>query len=438
MSVRELALSVVRRLQKRGFRAYFVGGCVRDELLGKTPHDYDVATDATPEVIETTFARTIPVGRQFGVMLVLENGIQIEVATFRKESGYADGRHPQNVAFSTPEEDAQRRDFTVNGLFLDPVTGTLLDWVGGVQDLKAKVLRTIGDPTERFTEDKLRLLRAIRFAKQLEFTIAPETFSAVQHLAAGLRTVSAERIRDELSKLFSSPNAAIGFDLLIESGLIQHCLPELVPTLTCAQSPDFHPEGTVGQHLRLMLSLMPPPCDGRLPWAVLMHDIAKPMTASTDPVSGSIHFYGHEKIGAEMATDILTRLRFPSKTVEEISTTVLHHMQFKDVRTMRRSTLLRMLARPTFELELALHRLDCLGSHRRLDHYEFMQAKAEEFATEGRLPAPLLKGGDLIAMGVSPGPSMGKLLAEVRERQLMGEITTRDQALLAVRSQLSA
>ena len=466
---RESATSIVRRLHTAGFAAFWVGGCVRDFLLGREPQDYDIATSARPEQVEKLYKRTIAVGRKFGVMVVVENGRPFQVATYRAEADYRDGRHPEQVTFADAQADAQRRDFTVNGFFYDPIAEKLHDWVGGEKDLRAKIIRTIGVPEERFAEDHLRLLRAVRFAGQLGFEIEPQTFAAIKRLAPKIELISAERIRDELIKLFSaapisvaaevtrrtstvaahppphvggykSTVAARGLVLLRDSGLLPGVFPELVATIACEQSPDFHPEGTVFEHIRLMLEKMatdpPSPRSGfgaasahpSLPWAVILHDIAKPATAELDPATGKIHFYGHEKVGAALAERILTRLRFPKKQIEEIVACVRQHMQFKDVMQMRKATLRRLLLRKTFPLELELHRLDCLGSHGDLGHYEYLVEQAEELKKKPALRPPLLTGKDLIALGLKPGPALGALLAEIREKQLQDELKTPRQA----------
>lgn len=424
--LRDTAVRIVRRLQSAGFAAFWVGGCVRDFLLGRQPQDYDIATSAHPEQVEKIFRRTIAVGRKFGVIVVRENRRQFQVATFRAEADYRDGRRPERVAFGDARADAGRRDFTVNGLFYDPLAEKIHDWVGGEKDLHAKIIRTIGPPAERFAEDHLRLLRAVRFAARLDFEIEPETFAAVKKLAPKVRGISAERVREELVKLFAPPasQAARGLDLLRESGLLREILPEIEAMAACEQSPDFHPEGSVFNHVRLMLSQLPPEADPLLPWAALMHDVAKPLTASRDPATGSIHFYGHEKIGATLTEKILGRLKFPRREIETVARAVRHHMQFKDAPKMRKATLRRMLMRGTFPLELALHRLDCLGSHRRLDVYDFLVRQARELARQPRLRPPLLTGHDLIKLGMTPGPAMGKLLAELREKQLQDELKT--------------
>jgi poly(A) polymerase len=426
--MRVIATEIVRRLQAAGHEAYFVGGCVRDQLLGRVPQDYDIATAATPEQVESLFPRTVPVGRQFGVMMVIEQGTPFQVATFRAEGDYRDGRHPGRVSFGDPQADARRRDFTVNGLFWDPLQNRLHDWVGGAADLRAEIIRTIGDPGERFAEDHLRLLRAVRFAAQLNFAIEPATLKAVQANANKILEVSAERIREELLKLFRPPHAARGLDLLRESGLLEQILPEVAATIRCEQSPDFHPEGSVYNHLIRIFEHLPADAAPSLIWAALLHDIGKPATASRDPDTGAIHFFGHEEAGADIANRILQRLRFPRKQIDEIVACVRQHMQFKDVLQMRKSTLRRMLLRPTFPIERELHRLDCLGSHGRLDHYEFLVGQAEQLEQQPAIRPPLLTGEDLLGMGMKPGPRMGLLLAELREKQLQDELKTPDEA----------
>jgi poly(A) polymerase len=460
---RATAAEIVRRLQAASFAAFWVGGCVRDFLLGREPQDYDIATDARPEQVEKLFKKTIPVGKKFGVMVVVEDQQQFQVATFRAEAEYRDGRRPEKVVFAGAEADALRRDFTVNGLFYDPLTEKIHDWVGGERDLRAKIIRTIGAPEERFAEDHLRLLRAVRFAAQLGFEIEPKTFAAVKSLAPKIKLISAERVRDELIKLFALPSAtdkigradppvspdapqrvpttfnssaARGLVLLRDSGLLEQILPELSATISCGQSPDYHPEGSVFNHICLMLEKTPVDASELLQWAALMHDIAKPVTAERDAATGAIHFYGHEKVGAEMARAILNRLRFPKKQIDEIAACVLHHMQFKDVKQMRKATLRRLLLRETFPLELELHRLDCLGSHGDLSHYDFLVEQAEELKKKPAIRPPLLTGDDLIKLGMKPGPALGALLAEIREKQLQDELITPRQAKAWVRRRL--
>ena len=446
--VRDTATEIVGRLQKAGFAAFWVGGSVRDFLLGKEPQDYDIATSALPDDIERIFKRTIAVGRKFGVMVVIEKGQQFQVATFRAEADYKDGRHPEQVHFGDARADAERRDFTVNGLFFDPVRKQLHDWVGGEKDLRAKIIRPIGSPSERFAEDHLRMLRAVRFAARLGFEIEPKTFQAIQANAPKIKLISAERIRDELVKLFapeetsdasmsSGSKAARGLTLLRDAGLLEHVLPELAATVHCEQSADFHPEGSVFNHLVLMLQKMPSDADPLLPWAILLHDIAKPVTASCDEKTGSIHFYEHERIGAEMAERILDQLRFPRKQIDAVVQAVRCHMQFKDARQMRKSTLRRLLMRPTFPLELQLHRVDCLGSHGRLDVYDFLVEQAKELENQPEIHPPLLKGDDLIKMGVTPGPALGALLNEIREKQLQDELKTPAEARAWAKQQIT-
>lgn len=434
--MKETATNVVRRLQEAGFEVFWVGGCVRDFLLGREPGDYDIVTSALPEQVEKLFRRTIPVGKKFGVLVVVEGEEQFQVATFRAESDYRDGRHPGRVSFGDAAADARRRDFTVNGLFYDPIRRQLHDWVGGEPDLKAKLIRTIGSPDERFAEDHLRLLRAVRLAGQLGFTIEPGTWQAIQAGAARIRDISAERVRDELLKLFQPPHAARGLELLAESGLLEQVLPEIAATRACEQSPDFHPEGSVFNHLVMMLRQLPAGAEPALAWSVLLHDVAKPLTASRDSQTGSVHFYGHERVGAEMAGAILERLKFPRKQIDEIVKAVRYHMQFKDVPEMRKSTLRRLLLRPTFPLELELHRLDCLGSHGRLEIYQFLVNAAAELKRRPEIQPPLLKGEDLIGLGVQPGPAMGVLLAEIREKQLQDELKTPGEAREWVKARL--
>lgn len=425
--VRELARCVVERLREAGHEAFWVGGCVRDFLRGKEPVDFDVATSAGPPEVERLFARTIPVGRQFGVIIVLLEGIEFEVATFRAEADYQDGRRPNRVSFATARADAARRDFTINGLFYDPLTEAVHDWVGGRADLAAGLVRTIGEPAERFAEDHLRMLRAVRFAAQLGFQIHPATFAAVQAGAPAIQVISAERIRDELLKLFRPPHAARGLVLLRDSGLLDQVLPEVAALAQCQQSPGYHPEGDVFAHVCQMLEQLPPDASAVLPWAVLLHDIAKPRTASVDSTSGTIHFYGHEQVGAAMAEAILRRLRFPRRERELAVALVRHHMRFVDVPRMRPATRRRLVLRPHFSEELALHRLDCLGSNGRLETYDLMVAEAAKLVNQPAKITPLVNGHDLIALGYH-GPQLGQLLGEIRERQLFGELKTAEEA----------
>ncbi|MCX6856733.1 MAG: CCA tRNA nucleotidyltransferase [Verrucomicrobia bacterium] len=422
------AIHIIQKLRSSGHEALLAGGCVRDRLLGRAPKDFDVATSATPQQVIALFPGALTVGAHFGVVIVRHEQEQIEVATFRTDGSYKDGRHPESVTFSTAKEDAQRRDFTVNGLFYDPIADQIIDYVGGQADMEKQVLRAIGEPSKRFEEDKLRLLRAVRFAATLGFEIDPLTWQAVCEHALAIQSVSAERIRDELIKIFMHPNRVRGFDLLVESGLMAQVLPEILVLKGVEQPPLWHPEGDVFIHTRLMLSLLPAEVSEPLVLSVLLHDIAKPATFTVDE-TGRIRFNGHDKLGAEMAGVILRRLKFPNDVIEPTQVAVEHHMVFKDVKKMKKSTLKRMMARPTWSDELALHRVDCLGSNGLLDNYEFMQAKAEEFSHEPLIPQPLLNGRDLMALGWQAGKELGIVLTEVQNAQLEGLIATKDEAL---------
>ena len=424
-------LSLIQRLRGAGHEALLAGGCVRDQLLGLPCQDHDVATSASPEQVSALFPGSRLVGAHFGVVIVRCGDAWVEVATFRTDGSYGDGRRPDSVTFATAKEDAQRRDFTINGLFFDPITGETIDYVGGRADLDARLLRAIGDPSARFQEDHLRLLRAVRFATTLGFEIEPATWHAVRDLAPLIAKVSAERIRDELDKIWRSPNRGRGFDLLLESGLMAVVLPEILALHGCDQPPEFHPEGDVLVHTRLMLDHLAADASLPLVLSVLLHDIAKPATRTVDADSGRIRFNGHDQLGATMAEQILRRLKYSNEVIEAVVAAVAHHMQFIGVQKMRASTLKRFLARPHMDDELALHRADCLGSNGRLDNYEFLLAKRAEFATAPQplIPPPLLTGRDLIALGHAPGPAFARLLGEIQTQQLEGILQTREQAL---------
>jgi len=422
------AREVAARLRAVGHIAYFAGGCVRDMVRGLTPKDYDIATDARPEVVQKIFPRTYAVGVHFGVIIVLENDFQFEVATFRSDEAYVDGRHPSAVRFSSPEEDAKRRDFTINGMFYDPVAEEVIDFVGGRSDVAAKLVRAIGDPAQRFAEDRLRMLRAVRFATALDYKIDSQTWDALLASAPSINQISAERIRDELVRIFISPNRVRGWDLLDSSGLMRAILPELEAMKGVLQPEQFHPEGDVFQHTRLMLQFLPETVSVSLVFAVLLHDVAKPVTASIDR-TGRIRFNEHDRIGAQMTEMIMRRLRFSGAEIEATVEMVRQHMVFKDVPKMRVAKLKRFMARPTFDDELELHRVDCESSHRMLDNYEFLLRKREEFANEPIIPPPLLRGDDLIALGLKPGPKFGEILEAVETRQLEGTLRTREEAL---------
>ncbi len=430
------ARKIAERLRDRGHIAYFAGGCVRDMVRGLTPKDYDIATDARPENVQALFPRTYAVGAHFGVIIVLEDGFQFEVATFRSDEAYIDGRHPSAVQFSSPEEDARRRDFTINGMFLDPASNKVIDLVGGQADIGAKLVRAIGEPAQRLAEDRLRMLRAVRFATALDYQIDERTWDALVASASSINQISAERIRDEVVRIFLSSNRVRGWDLLDASGLMSAILPELQAMKGVLQPEQFHPEGDVFVHTRLMLSLLPDIVSVPLVFAVLFHDVAKPVTSRVDE-TGRIRFNEHDRIGAEMTEAIMRRLRFSRAEIEATVEMVRQHMVFKDAPKMRVAKLKRFMARPTFEQELELHRVDCQSSHRILDNYEFLLRKREEFANEPIIPPPLVRGDDLIAFGLKPGPKFGEILEAVETRQLEGKLRTRDEALNWVKSHYS-
>ena len=427
------ARGIVQRLHDAGHVALYAGGCVRDRLMGVEPHDYDIATDARPEQVQALFRRTVAVGAHFGVIVVLDGSYEFQVATFRNDGQYLDGRHPTTVSFSTPEQDAERRDFTINGLFFDPLTDRLIDYVGGQRDLDARVLRAIGHPADRIREDRLRMLRAVRFATTLGFDLDGATWRAVCENARHIREVSAERIREELMKILLSPRRVRGFALLDESGLFRAILPEIEALKGCEQPPQFHPEGDVFKHTRIMLDLLPAQVSGPLVLAVLFHDIGKPGTFTTDP-DGRIRFNGHDRLGAAMTERVMIRLRFSRAEIDATVEAVANHMVFKDVQQMRVAKLKRFLARPHMDDELELHRVDCTSSHGLLDNYEFLKAKREEFASEPLIPPPLITGRDLIALGMKPSPRFAEILEAVEIRQLEKTITTPEEALEFVKA----
>ena len=427
--LKDTGVSIVRRLQDAGQTAYFAGGCVRDQLRGVAPADYDIATDATPEQVVDLFPNARLVGAHFGVVIIREGEHMFEVATFRNDGSYLDGRRPEQVEFSTPEEDAQRRDFTINGLFFDPVADRLIDYVDGERDIEAGVIRAIGDPDARFGEDHLRLMRAVRFAARFGYEIDPGTWSALLEHAPSLARISAERIRDEFSAILLNGHRVRGFDLLVESGLMAHVIPEILDLKGCEQPPQFHPEGDVFVHTRLMLSLLEGEPSLPLVLSVLLHDIGKPATYSYDEEAGRIRFNGHDKVGAEMAGRILRRLKYSNEVVGAVFAMVENHMVFKDVQNMRTAKVKRFMARPTYRDEMELHRVDCLGSWGGLDNYEFLHAKEEEFANEPIIPPPLITGTDLIERGWERGPAIGETLRRVQDLQLEGGLKSREEAL---------
>lgn len=432
----ELALQTIRELRSHEHQAYLVGGCVRDRLLGIPPKDYDVSTDATPGQLLSLFPRAQTVGAHFGVIVVNDDrGSQVEVATFRSEGRYSDSRRPDTVAFETdPALDAQRRDFTINGLMEDPFSGEVLDFIGGRADLERCTIRTIGNPEHRFDEDALRMLRAIRFAARLAFSVETETMRAIQRMLDHISKISIERIRDELERILTEGGARRGLELLDASGLLVCLLPEIKAFQGVQQPPEYHPEGDVWTHVLLMLEqLRTPP--STLALGVLFHDVGKPPTFR---IADRIRFDGHAEIGAEMTKWRMSQLRFSSDDTEQVTSLVANHMKFKDVRQMRLSTLKRFLRLPKFEEHLELHRLDCLASNGYTDSYEFVREKLAELDQKELRPRRLISGRDLIEAGYTPGPSFGPALEAVETAQLEGEIHTSAEAMALARSVLDA
>ena len=449
--LKRFAASIVQTLRQQGFHAYLVGGCVRDLLLHREPKDYDVATNATPEQVMQVFPETYAVGAQFGVVLVPVPGDSasevskdepakshaVEVATFRSDIGYSDGRHPDEVRFSRdPREDVARRDFTINGMLLDPMSGEVLDFVGGQKDLEAHVIRTIGEPERRFAEDKLRMLRAVRFAARFEYQIEPSTFAAIQQFAHEIKAVSRERVRDELTRMLTEGHARRAFLLLDESGLLKHILPDISAMKGVAQPPEFHPEGDVFVHTLLLLENLPNPCPLTLAWGALLHDVGKPPTFRVAP--DRIRFDNHVEVGVKMAEEICRNLRFSNDDTEQILSLVDNHMRFGHATRMKESTMKRFLRLPAFDEHLALHRADCLASHRNLSTYDFVQQKLAEIPPEKIRPSPLVTGDDLIAAGHAPGPKFREILNAVEDAQLEGRLPSRDAALEFVRREFPA
>ncbi len=429
---RQAAAEIVRRLRAKGFQAYFVGGCVRDLIMNREPKDYDIATDATPDEVVKLFPDSLTVGAQFGVVIVPREEGNVEVATFRSDGRYADGRHPNEVRYAkTPEEDVRRRDFTINGLLFDPVKDRVLDYVGGQADIRGRRVRTIGDPLERLSEDRLRMMRAVRFTARFGFALDPAAREAIRKLAPQIQDVSAERVREEILKILTEGQARRGFELLEETGLLQEVLPEVKAMQGVQQPPEFHPEGDVWTHTLMMLDGLRAPTP-TLALGVLLHDVGKPPTFT---VRERIRFDNHVEVGAKMAEAICGRLRVPSRETERVVELVRHHLRFKDFPQMRRSTQLRFLRMEGFEEHLELHRLDCLSSHRNLENYELARRMLEETPPEVIKPAPLVRGDDLIAQGYSPGPAFKKILQAVEDAQLEGKIHTREDALRLIAEQ---
>jgi len=444
---RDAALQALRILRQHGHQALWAGGCVRDLLLGRDPADYDVATSATPDEVMRIFPQTYAVGAKFGVVLVPMKVLgdakgrgHIEVATFRSDGAYLDGRHPDSVRYTlSAQHDVERRDFTINGLLLDPLSphpntphGELLDYVEGRRDLEREIVRTIGQPEQRFVEDKLRMLRAVRFAARFGYTIEAATSQAIRSLAAQIHQVSCERIRDELSKMLTEGQAQRAFQLLDETGLLREVLPEIARMKGVAQPPQYHPEGDVFVHTLLLLQGLPPGCPPTLAWGALLHDVGKPATFRRAP--DRIRFDGHVEIGVRMAEDILARLRFSNRDREQILALVENHMRFADVRKMKDSTFKRFVRLPDFDEHLAMHRLDCLASHGKLDLYDYTRERLASLPAGAVRPAHLINGHDLIAAGFAPGPRFAEILAAVEDAQLEGTIATRDEAMGFVES----
>jgi putative nucleotidyltransferase with HDIG domain len=431
-----LATGIVRHLRARGHKAYLVGGCVRDSLLGVVPKDYDIGTDATPKEILSYFPHSELVGAHFGVILVgARDGVHVEVATFRSDGAYFDGRRPDKVHFETdPALDARRRDFTINGLMLDPLSGEVLDYVGGRADLEQRVVRAIGNAELRFTEDHLRMLRAVRFAARLGFSIAADTLAGIRRLAPAICKISAERVRDELIRILTERCARRGLELLDESGLLVYILPEVKAFQGVQQPPEFHPEGDVWIHVLLMLEKLRDTTP-TLALGALLHDVGKPATFR---VADRIRFDAHAEVGAEMARNILSKLKFSNEDTRQVISLVENHMRFKDVHQMRASTLKRFLRLPHFDEHLELHRLDCLASNGHTDTFNFVRAKLAELGEQELRPARLISGRDLIEAGYAPGPEFGRALRIVETAQLEGEIQTREQALALARLVLDA
>ena len=438
--MKDHAVHVVRELRRHGFQSYLAGGCVRDMLLGSEPTDYDVTTDATPKEVMRIFPETYGVGAQFGVVLVpipkdrrefdpAAPPHPIEVATFRSDGIYSDGRHPDQVQYSkSPEEDVQRRDFTINGLLMDPLDNDrVLDFVGGRADLTAGIVRAIGNPERRFEEDKLRMLRAVRFAARFGYKIDPPTFAAIQKLAAMIHQVSRERVRDELTKMLTEGHARKAFELLDQSGLLNEVLPEIVRMHGVEQPPQFHPEGDVWIHTMMLLEQLPASCSPTLAWGALLHDVGKPPTFRVAP--DRVRFDGHVEVGVRMAHEVCHRLHFSNDDTEQIEALVANHMRFKDVERMKPATLKRFLRLPQFDEHLEMHRMDCMASHCELGLYDFIAEKLSTTPPEEIRPEPLMSGDDLIELGYRPGPRFKEILAVVEDAQLEGKLHSKEDAI---------
>ncbi len=428
LTTSDTARWIGHKLRSEGFQAFLVGGCVRDLLLKRAPKDFDVSTDATPSEVVRLFPGAQLVGAHFGVVLV--NGV--EIATFRSDQDYADGRHPGSVVFETDaKKDVLRRDFTINALMLDPFgSEAVIDYVGGVDDLEQGIVRAIGDPVRRFEEDHLRMLRAIRFAARFGFRIDPATLEAIRKLHARIGRIAPERVRDELVRILTEGGARRGFELLDESGLLEDILPEVAAMQGVEQPPEYHPEGDVWTHTLIMLDGLRDPSPA-LAMGVLLHDVGKPPTFR---IAERIRFDGHVEAGEKIAKEILARLRFSNDDVDQVLALIGNHMRFGAVERMRESTIKRFLRLGEFEEHLELHRLDCTSSHGHLGNYEFMKERYELSPPEEVRPVRLLTGVDLIAAGYLPSPQFSKMLEAAEDAQLEGRVQTKEEALTLIRS----
>jgi len=423
------ATNIVKKLVEHGFRAYFAGGCVRDLLMKKKPHDYDIATNAKPEQIEQLFKKTIPIGKQFGVIIVIEKKHHFEIATFRSDSGYSDGRRPDAVLFTDPREDAKRRDFTINGMFYDPINKRVLDYVNGQRDLNEHLIRFIGSPRKRIEEDHLRIIRAVRFAHQIKGQYHPETYKALKHYAHLITDVSKERIRDELNKILLLPNRAKALEDMAELGILDYLFPELLETKGIAQPFMYHQEGSVWHHIMRSLASIRHKPSVTLIWSILLHDIGKPRTFHID---NRIRFNRHDHVSGEMAKTILKRFAMPKKLIERVSWIVAHHMMLGNIPTMDELKQIKWIIHPNFRMLMALLKADINGTVPK-DMSLYKQLRRLEKEIRHRLPKKipqLISGKVLIKkFHMKPGPAMGNLLEEVRDMQLIGEISTKQQAM---------
>ena len=441
----DAALEIVKALRATGHQAYLAGGCVRDLLLGHSPSDYDVATSATPDLVLDMFPRTFAVGAHFGVVLVAAEGAGLvtEVATFRSDDAYSDGRHPDAVRYTTSaKEDVQRRDFTINGILLDPLhdkddlRAAVLDYCGGVADLDAGILRAIGRAEQRFAEDHLRMLRAVRFAARFGFEIEGGTKRAIRALAAQIHSVSRERIREELTKMLTEGRARRAFELLDETALLHEVLPEIERMKGVEQPPQFHPEGDVWIHTLMLLEQLEPDCSMTLAWSALLHDVGKPPTFRVAP--DRIRFDGHVEVGIAMAAEICRRFRFSNDETSQILALVQNHMRFGEVEHMRTSTLKRFFRLHGFAEHLALHRMDVMASNRNLHYWQFARDRWQSMPEETVRPQPLITGRELIAAGYRPGAQFREMLSAVEDAQLEGSITTAEEAMRFVLEKFGA